>query len=87
MSSKTISKIEDITCKEVIEQVCENLGEMPDSPLCIAIRDHLHSCSNCTNFYDSLEKTILLYRKYSPELPEGAHERLMKALADSLGDK
>ncbi len=69
-----------LTCKEVINQVCEHLGELPDSPVCIAIQDHLKECDNCTNFYDSLEKTITLYKKYSPELPEGAHERLMKVL-------
>lgn len=69
-----------LTCKEVINQVCEHLGELPDSPLCTAIQEHLKECKNCSNFYDQLEKTVEIYRKYSTELPDGAHERLMSFL-------
>ncbi|MBU2586030.1 MAG: hypothetical protein KKH32_11965 [Bacteroidetes bacterium] len=69
-----------MTCKEVINQVCEHLGELPDSPVCLAIQDHLIECENCTNFYDSLEKTVTLYKNYSADLPKGAHERLMNVL-------
>ncbi len=79
MSSNTISK-NNLTCKEVMNQVCEHLGELPDSPVCIAIQQHLEQCENCHNFYDSLEITVKLYRKYSPDLPEGSHQRLMKFL-------
>lgn len=79
MNLNHISK-NNLTCKEVINQLCEHLGELPDSPVCIAIQDHLKECENCNNFYDSLEKTVVLYRNYSADLPEGAHERLMKIL-------
>lgn len=84
MNLNRISK-NNLTCKEVINQICEHLGELPNSPVCIAIQDHLKECGNCTNFYDSLEKTVLLYKNYSADLPEGAHERLMKVL--KLADK
>lgn len=69
-----------LTCKEVINQVCEHLGELLDSPLCIAIQEHLKECKNCSNFYNQLEKTVELYKKYSTDLPDGAHERLMSFL-------
>lgn len=69
-----------LTCKEVINQVCEHLGELPDSPLCVAIQEHLRECENCNNFYDQLEKTVKLFKQYSTEFPNGAHERLLSFL-------
>lgn len=70
----------NLTCKEVINQVCEHLGELPDSPLCIAIQEHMKNCQNCNNFYDQLEKTVKLFKQYNIDLPEGAHERLLNFL-------
>lgn len=75
----------NLTCKEVINQVCEHLGELPDSPICVAIQEHLKECKNCSNFYDQLEKTVKLFKEYKTDLPEGAHERLLAFLG--LQDK
>ncbi len=70
----------NLTCKEVIAQVCEYLGELPDSPLCVAIQEHLKNCDNCNNFYDQLEKTVKLFKQYNTDFPEGAHKRLLNFL-------
>lgn len=69
-----------IECKQVMEHICDSLGEDLDSPRCVAIKSHLKVCTNCQNYYKSVEKTIEFYRAYNPELPEEAHQKLMKKL-------
>lgn len=73
-------KEKEITCKDVINHICESLGEDLNSAHCAAIKKHLSECSSCSNYYKTVEMTIDLYKKYNVELPENAHERLMKSL-------
>lgn len=70
----------NITCKEVMSHICDNLGEQLDSPRCIAIRGHLDSCEACKTYFKSVETTIDFYKKYNVILPEQAHDRLMSFL-------
>lgn len=69
-----------VGCKEVMEHICDSLGEELDSPRCLAIKDHLKVCTNCQNYFKSVEKTIEFYRVYNPELPKETHQNLMKKL-------
>jgi hypothetical protein len=71
---------EKITCKEVMKHVCESLGENLEDEKCIEIKQHLDSCTNCREYFKSVEITIECYRKYSVEVPKDAHNRLMKML-------
>jgi len=73
-------KKNEILCKDVMEHICENLGEQLDSPKCTAIKAHLNTCDNCSNYFKTVEDTIKLYKNYNVELPEGAHKRLIKFL-------
>ncbi len=69
-----------ITCKEVMNHICDSLGEDLDSPKCIAIKNHLDECQNCSNYFKSVEKTIEFYKKYDVEIPKEAHTRLLDIL-------
>jgi predicted anti-sigma-YlaC factor YlaD len=73
-------KKEKITCNEVRKHVCESLGENLNDEKCIDIKQHLDSCAKCRDYFKSVEITIECYRKYNVEVPEEAHDRLMKML-------
>ncbi|MDP2304073.1 MAG: hypothetical protein Q8N03_16805 [Ignavibacteria bacterium] len=73
-------KKEKVTCRDVMEHVCESLGEDLESPKCRAIKSHLESCSVCQNYFHSVEHTIDFYKLYNVDLPDDAHNRLMKIL-------
>jgi predicted anti-sigma-YlaC factor YlaD len=73
-------KKNEIICKDVMEHICENLGEQLDSPKCTAIKAHLNNCDNCSTYFKTVEDTIQFYKNYNVELPEGAHKRLIEYL-------
>ena len=68
------------TCKEVMHHICDNLGEDLDSPKCIAIKEHLESCDNCKNYFNSVESTIKFYKMYNVNMPRESHDKLMDYL-------
>ncbi|MCX6150479.1 MAG: hypothetical protein NTX22_08165 [Ignavibacteriales bacterium] len=70
----------NITCKEVMSHICDNLGEQLNSPRCVAIKNHLDSCSACQSYFKSVETTIDFYKKYNVNLPDEAHNRLISFL-------
>lgn len=69
-----------IDCMNVMSHICMSLNEELDSPRCREIKVHLENCEACQSYYKSVEKTIDYYRKYELDLPDGAHNRLMKTL-------
>ena len=73
-------KRKEITCKEVMKHVCQSLGEDLDDEKCRDVKKHLDTCPNCRKYFKSVEITIECYRKYNVEVPEEAHDRLMKML-------
>ena len=73
-------KKQEITCKEVMKHVCQSLGEDLDDEKCRDVKRHLETCPTCREYFKSIEITIECYRKYNVEIPEEAHDRLMKML-------
>jgi predicted anti-sigma-YlaC factor YlaD len=71
---------EKVSCKDVMSHICESLGEELNSPKCLAIKEHLSNCPDCSNYFISVEKTINLYKNYNVELSREAHNRLMNFL-------
>jgi len=67
-------------CKDVMQHICESLGEELDSDKCIAIKNHLDSCQDCKSYFKTVELTIDYYKKYNVELPNEVHSRLMNFL-------
>jgi predicted anti-sigma-YlaC factor YlaD len=70
----------NITCKEVMSHICDNLGEQLNSPRCILIKEHLESCEHCQSYFNNVETTIEFYKKYNVTLPDDAHNRLLLLL-------
>ncbi len=73
-------KQETVSCKEVMSHICESLGEDLDSPKCVAIKEHLDSCPDCSTYFKTVEMTIDFYKKYDVELPREAHNHLIDYL-------
>jgi predicted anti-sigma-YlaC factor YlaD len=75
-----MNEIKKVTCKTVMDHICENLGEDLDSEKCRAIKNHLDECADCKNYFSSIEQTINFYKKYNINLPHEARERLLNVL-------
>lgn len=69
-----------VTCKDVANHICESLGEDLNSARCREIKEHLESCSDCREYFSSVEKTIGFYKTYNVDLPGEVHKRLMDCL-------
>lgn len=67
-------------CKDVMQHICESLGEDLNSDKCVAIKHHLENCPNCKSYFDSVKITINLYKNYNVEIPKQAHDKLMNLL-------
>ncbi len=68
------------TCKDVMNHICDNLGEDLDSPKCTEIKTHLEHCGKCQKYYKSIQLTIQTYRTYEVKITEDVHDNLMKFL-------
>ncbi len=76
---------EEVSCKEVMSHICDNLGEDLNSPRCVAIKQHLETCGNCKCYFKSVEDTIKFYKQYNVEMTNDSHNKLMDILG--LNDK
>ena len=65
------------TCKEVMNHICDTLGEDFNSPKCNAIKSHLESCDKCKKYYKSITHTIQIYKNYEWKVSKEAHEKLL----------
>ena len=75
-----MEEIRNVTCHDVMNHICDNLGEDLNSERCRSIKTHLDSCTCCQNYFDSVETTIKYYRAFNAELPHVAHKRLLTFL-------
>lgn len=69
-----------IHCKDVMNHICESLGEELNSPRCLEIKMHLEGCSVCKNYFKSVETTITFYKEYDVTMPDEAHNKLIEKL-------
>jgi len=67
-------------CFDVMNHICDNLGEDINSPKCIAFKEHLKGCSSCRQYFNSVKTTISLFADEKVELSDAAHEELLKFL-------
>lgn len=73
-------KQDKVNCKEVMNHICDSLGEDLNSPKCINIKSHLEGCSSCQKYFNSVDSTITFYKKYNVELDSIGHQRLLSVL-------
>lgn len=69
-----------VTCLEVMNHICDSLGEDLNSERCRDIKSHLEKCNDCSNYYKTVQMTIDYYKKYNVKLPNEAHNRLISFL-------
>ena len=76
-----------VSCKEVMNHICDNLGEDLDSPRCIEIKTHLNECDSCQKYFKSVDTTIQFYKKYNVEVDDDTHHRLIDFLGLNDNEK
>ncbi|HEY9167750.1 MAG TPA: zf-HC2 domain-containing protein [Candidatus Kryptonia bacterium] len=54
--------------KKYLLEMCEKVDRDLTSPTCRKLREHLEHCPDCAAYYDSLKKTIILYRNCDVEM-------------------
>lgn len=67
---------------EVRKHLAEGLNMERNSPTCLAVRSHLDECTECQEYFASLERTIDCYKSYKVDVPSKAHDLLKKTLED-----
>jgi len=68
-------------CIETLKQICEELGEDINSPLCKEVEEHLRNCAKCCAHVDSIKKVVRLYQNVErPDVPDAVDVRLWKVL-------
>ena len=68
------------TCKEVMNHICDTLGEDFNSPKCTSLKNHLDSCGSCQKYYKSISQTIQVYKKYEWKISTETHNKLLDIL-------
>jgi len=60
--------------------MCEKADRDLSSPTCKKLREHLAKCPDCVAYYDSLKKTIILYKNYKVEYKGSCCEEVLARL-------
>lgn len=71
-----------LSCREIFENLSAYIDEELDPSLCEEIEDHMQGCNPCVAFFNTLKKTVVLY-KYSGQdepVPEEVHIDLHRFL-------
>ena len=68
-------------CLKTLQQICDELSEDINSPLCQEIQEHLKACPKCCAQVDSIKKVVYLYQNMNKlEVPDAVDNRLWKVL-------
>lgn len=70
-----------MSCDDIIQQLCDELAEDIESPVCENIRLHLTSCPQCSRQLTSMRNAVQLFRCLrDQEVPSSIHHRLVTLL-------
>lgn len=76
--------ISDINMKEIytFEKFCSEMGNDMDRDFCREIENELQECPECKFFYDTVRKTVQIYRvcEENSKLDPNREKRLFKVL-------
>lgn len=87
---KNISKKSDRHCHKMTAAFSEYLDKDLRKQLCRKLEVHLAECPDCKMYFDTLKRTVTLYRSLEQEpLPKDAEKRLVATikLARNKGKK
>ncbi len=73
---------EHMQCSQILESISEYVDGTLDETLCAELERHLCECEDCQVVFNTMMKTIDLYRKASPsvDVPEDVRARLYARL-------
>ena len=66
--------------KKYLLEMCEKVDRDLTSPTCKKLKEHLAKCPDCAAHYDSLKKTIILYRNYDVEYHDTCVQKVLARL-------
>ena len=68
--------------REVIEKICDFMGEDLDAPACKEVIEHIENCPDCKIYLDTMQKTVTICRdlEKNKKLPVHMNKRLFKVL-------
>jgi len=70
-----------MNCLKTLEEICDQLAEYINSPLCQEIKQHLETCPKCCAHVDSIKKVVYLYQhENKADVPDAVDNRLWKVL-------
>jgi anti-sigma factor (TIGR02949 family) len=69
-------------CHQILEELSEYLDGSLSETLCAELERHMCECDDCQVVYNTMKKTIDLYRKASPggDVPDDVRSRLYARL-------
>ena len=77
-----------LTCKEFLHEVSDYLDEGIDAELKAKLEKHVTECPNCWVIFDTLKKTIQIYKGMDAvPIPADVENRLMRALERKMAAK
>ena len=71
-----------LTCREIFENLSAYIDEELDPSLCEEIQDHMKGCDPCVAFFNTLKKTVVLYKYCGKDemVPQEVHIDLHRFL-------
>jgi len=68
--------------EEIMKQICDQMGEDLNAPVCREVAVHLQECPECKFYFDTVKKTVVLCREIENKksIPPEVRQRLMKLL-------
>jgi|GEM_PF-314712 len=74
---------------QTFDKFCRELGKDMDRDFCREIEDELQDCPECKVYYDTIRKTVQIYRicEEDEDLDESREKRLFKVLDLELPGK
>ncbi len=70
-------------CQELLSQINAYVDGTLAADMCAELRQHMADCPDCHIVFDTLSKTVLLYRsleQQTQELPSDVEDRLFRRL-------
>ena len=70
-----------MNCDEILAQMCDELSEDINSEVCLEIKNHLKTCSECRAQLTSMKKAVNLFKCLDDkDVPDNIHGRLLQLL-------
>ncbi len=70
-----------MNCDEILDRICDDLSEDINSEVCIEIKNHIKTCSECRVQLMSMKNAVNLFKCLDDKVvPQNIHDRLIKLL-------